>query len=112
MPRPEKKKYDRLVWFVLPLMVMCAPVANAIGDMILVCVVYGPDAYFKDGLRVMQHKPFTLSTGAVLSQELGGLGWFIDTAVWLGLVFLSMCILGAIYTRIKRWRRHQGKPAP
>ena len=112
MPGPEKKTYDRLVWFVPVLLFVCAPVANAIGDMVLVCAVYGPDAYFHHGLRVAKHKPFTLSTGAVLSKNLDVLGWVIDTALWLGLVLLSLTLLAGLYTHIKHWKRHRSKLAP
>ncbi|MDB6109045.1 MAG: hypothetical protein JWR69_795 [Pedosphaera sp.] len=65
------------------------PVANAVGDMLLICAVYGRDAYFKEGLRIVKHKPFTLSTGIVFSQKLDQLGWLLDTVLWLGFVFLT-----------------------
>ena len=77
MPNHDKKGYGRLGWLVVvPILLACAALGNFLGDMILICAVYGRQAYFEQGLRVVKHKPFTLSTGVVLSQHLDELGSF------------------------------------
>jgi len=76
-----------------------------IGDMVLICMHYGSDAYFEQGLRIAKHKPYTLSTGVVLSSNLSTLGWFVDTCLWIGLVAASMYLLGGVaslFTRMKQ----------
>ena len=106
MPKPDKTRYGRLVWFVPPIMLVCAAVGTVLGDMILICAVYGWQAYFEQGMRIVKHKPFTLSTGAVLSQHLNELGFLIDTVLWLGLTILFVWILTGVASVCRHAREH------
>lgn len=112
MPRPDKQKYRRLVWFVPPIALVCAAVGTFLGDMILVCAVYGREAYFEQGLRIVKHKPFTLSTGVVLSGHLNALGWLIDTALWLGLTVLCVWLLTRVADAFAHSREHSATALP
>jgi len=94
----DKLKYERFGWFVLPLAFVCTLPATVIGDMILICWVYGPDAYFKQGLRLIKHKPSTLSTGVVLSSGLDQLSFVIISVLWAGFIILGMYLLMGLYS--------------
>ncbi len=93
-------------------MLACAALGNFLGDMILICAVYGRQAYFEQGLRVVKHKPFTLSTGVILSQYLDELGFLIDAALWMGLTILSFWILTRMETAIRHARKHSTTATP
>ena len=104
MHTPDEKKWStRLIWFVPVVFIVCGALANIVGDMLFICMVYGPRSYFDEGLRIEKHKPYTLSTGAVLSSNLGSLGWFIDVVLWLGFVILIMYLLSGISAVFKRF---------
>jgi hypothetical protein len=112
MQRPAKKKYDRLIWFVPPVALLCGALGNVVGDMILICAVYGRAAYFEQGLRIEKHKPYTLSNGVVLSNNLDSLGWFINTVLWLGLTILSLYILAGLFSLFKRIKQRATASTP
>jgi len=92
MQTAGQKKSTRLIWFVPIVFIVCGALANIVGDMVFICMIYGPHAYFDDGLRIAKHKPYTFSTGTVLSTNLDFLGWFIDAILWLG--FVVLCTYG------------------
>jgi hypothetical protein len=102
MSTPEQKKNTRLIWFVPVAFIICGVLANVVGDMLFICMIYGPHAYFDEGLRIAKHKPYTLSTGAVLSTNLWSLGWFVDAILWLGFVILFMYALAGISAVFRR----------
>src|SRR5260221_9267365 len=108
MPKPDKQKIGRLVWFVPPIALVCAVLGNLVGDMILICAVYGREAYFDHGLRIVKHKPFTLSTGVVLSEHLNELGWLLSAILWLGLTILFVWILTRVFSAFGRGRENPG----
>jgi hypothetical protein len=112
MPKPEKNRYGRLGWFVPPIMLACAALGNVIGDMILICGVYGRQAYFEQGLRIVKHKPFTLSTGVVLSQHLDEIGWLIDVVLSLGLTILCVWVLTRAATAFRDGRERSTAATP
>lgn len=99
---PQGKKYKRLVWFIPPVALLCAAFGNFLGDMILICAIYGRAAYFDHGLRIAKHKPYTLSSGIVLSDYMDELGWLIDSTLWLGLTILFLYIISGIYSLFQR----------
>lgn len=105
MTATERKRNSRLVWFVPLAIILCSSLANFVGDMIFICFAYGPHAYFDQGVRIVKHKPYTLSTGAVLSDNLNFLGWFTDTVLWLGFVILFMYALVGVYEMFRRFPR-------
>jgi len=59
------------------------------------------------GLRIIKHKPFTLSTGVVLSEHLNELGWLLSTALWLGLTILFVWILARVFSAFGHGPEHQ-----
>jgi hypothetical protein len=111
MPKPDEQKIGRLVWFVPPIALVSAVLGNLVGDMILICAVYGPQAYFAQGLRIVKHKPFTLSTGVVLSEHLNEVGWLLSATLWLGLTILFVWILTRVFSAFGRGRDNP-RPAP
>jgi hypothetical protein len=76
-------------------------------DCVLVCWVYGRDAYFRDGVRVVSAKPTVFSTGASAPQLpnlITGFGAFIVTAFGLSLLLVSL--LRFYERRFKRSHSH------
>ena len=103
MPQTDKRQFNRrLVWCLPPVALVCAALGNFLGEMIFIFAVYGREAYFQRGLRIVKHKPFTLSTGIVLSNNLSFLCWLIDAVLWLVLIFLSMWILTGLVSMFPR----------
>lgn len=101
VPRPEKRKYEGLTWLAIVFIFLYMPISTALGDMILICVKYGSQAYFREGLRIVKHKPYTLSTGVTLSENLSFLGFLIGTGLWMLLVILSLAIACPLCIRVK-----------
>ena len=103
MSAPQQKKSTNSVWFLPVVVIVGGVLANFVGDMLFICILYGPHTYFGEGLRIAKHKPYTLSTGTVLSTNLASLGWFTDAVLWLGFVILFMYILKCVSRVLRRF---------
>jgi hypothetical protein len=57
MPRPDNKKYQSLSWLAIPIGIICFILARVFSEMILLSWLYGPRAYFHDGLHIAKYKP-------------------------------------------------------
>lgn len=74
-----------------------------IHDVLLVCWVYGRDAYFQRGMRVLPGKPIRFSDG-ILAPQLA------DMVTGLGLFFASTLGLSlALFLALRFYERHFGK---
>jgi hypothetical protein len=83
---PSKVTFKDFLIFFLAL--VCAPIAVAVSDLLVICIAYGSNAYFRDGLRIVKYKPVTLSTGVEVPDRYATLGWMIAIIVWFLFVFL------------------------
>lgn len=99
-PTNDRKK-EFPIWVTVVVVFTCGVAANFLGDVIFVCLVYGPDAFFKQGVYIAKHKPYTLSTGAVLSDNLSTIGWALNGIIWIGLVIVTMLILTRLLERLR-----------
>ena len=82
--------YFVISWMAF-LALMIKFVSWPIRDMLLVCWVYGKDAYFRDGIRVVSSKPTVFSTGAAAPQLpnlVTGFGVFFVTVFGLSLLLI------------------------
>ncbi|HKT87224.1 MAG TPA: hypothetical protein VJQ59_02225 [Candidatus Sulfotelmatobacter sp.] len=71
-----------------------------IRNVLLVCWVYGSDAYFHHGIRVLAGKPIRFSNGALapaLPDMITGLGFFFLTTLGLTLF---------VYAALRSYERH------
>lgn len=93
MERSLKKESQWRNFVVFASAFVWSPISFMLGDMIFICAVYGSDAYFEDGLRLVKHKPETLSTGVKLSANRGTLEFFIVMAVWFSLICLTKTVV-------------------
>ena len=84
--------YFTISWIAF-LAVVMRFVSWPLRDCLLVCWVYGSDAYFRDGVRVVSGKPTIFSTGASAPQLpnlVTGFGAFIVTAFGLSLLLVYL----------------------
>src|SRR5580765_7954349 len=91
-----------ITWSLLPIALIAGAISIPLGDMAFICLKYGQRAYVTEGLRFVKHKPYTLSTGEVLSQDVGSLAWLVSTAIWLLLIFatvIALTRLSALFSR-------------
>lgn len=93
MSKSETLKTEKTSWVTFCLAFVILPFATYLGDVILVCIAYGSDGYFKQGLRIIKHNPLTVSNGAKISPGLGLLGWAIVVFIWISVVFLAKGLL-------------------
>jgi hypothetical protein len=78
-----------------------------LGDMAFICLEYGHNAYFAEGLRFIKHKPFTLSTGVVISDNLATFAFLLSAAIWLALSFCTVALLiGSAFLLAAHSRSH------
>jgi len=76
-----------------------------IRNTVLVCWVYGTEAYFRDGIRVLPGKPIRFSNGALAPQLpdiVTGFGIFLITTLGLSV---------ALFFALRLYERHFLKPA-
>ena len=70
------------------------PLADKIGSMAFICVIYGKDAYFRECLRAVSLRPTVLSNGETLSIHLSNLRLWMTSVVllcmWLFVVFIVL----------------------
>ena len=100
-------RYPRwITWSVLPIFYVVGALSMPLGDMAFICLKYGHNAYFAEGLRFIKRKPFTLSTGVVLSQNLATLAMLLSTAIWLALSFCTVALLIGLHSLLRRHRVH------
>jgi hypothetical protein len=98
-------RYPRwITWSVLPILLGAGVISMSLGDMAFICLKYGHNAYFTEGLRFIRHKPFTLSTGVVISDNLATLAWLLSTAIWLALSVGAVGSLIGLSSLLRRLR--------
>jgi hypothetical protein len=81
-----------------------------IRDFALVCWVYGADAYYRRGIRVLPGKPIRFSTGElapVLADMVTGFGFFFVTV--LGLSLVLVLVLRTVDRSRPRSARYPGR---
>jgi hypothetical protein len=91
-----------ITWSVLPVLLVAGALSMPLGDMAFICLKYGHNAYFTEGLRFIKHKPFTLSTGVVISDNLATLAWLLSTAIWLALTIGVVALLISLSSLMRR----------
>jgi hypothetical protein len=64
--------------------------------MVFICLKYGRRAYFKEGLRFIKRKPYTLSNGVVFSQDQVLFLWLVSIVIWLALIIGTVAVLVAV----------------
>lgn len=101
MPAEHADKVGWIGWTTFAIGVIATGVSMYLGDVIFICLKYGRHAYFVEGLRFIKHKPYTLSTGEVLSQGVGSLIWLLSIAIWLTII-VSTAFLLIIASRLFR----------
>ena len=97
--------YFTISWIAF-LVVISKYVGWPLRNALLVCWVYGRDAYFRDGVRVVSGKPTKFSTGALVPQWpdlVTGFGEFIVIAFGLTLLLIFL---------LRFYERHFKKPDP
>jgi hypothetical protein len=98
-------RYPRwITWSVLPILFVAGALSMPLGDMAFICLKYGHNAYFAEGLRFIKHKPFTLSTGVVISENLATLAWLLSTVIWLALSIGAVGTLIGLSSFLRRVR--------
>src|SRR5690242_10279792 len=98
-------RYPRwITWSVLPILYVVGQLSMPLGDMAFICLKYGHNAYFAEGLRFIKHKPFTLSTGVVISNNLATLAGLLSAAIWLALSFCAVGLLIGLNSLLRRPR--------
>jgi len=95
-----------ITWSLLPILFVAGALSMTLGDMAFICLKYGHNAYFAEGLRFIKHKPFTLSTGVIISNNLATLAMLLDTAIWLGLSIGAVALLIGLDSLLRRLRLH------
>ena len=108
MSSREQRRVGWIGWSVLPISLVAGALSMTLGDMLFICLKYGHRAYFEEGLPIVKHKPYTLSTGVVLSQNLATFAWLTDTVIWLALVISAVGLLVWLSSLSRRFR---GQPA-
>lgn len=96
--RVFEDRWFQAVWAVFPFSMVLQgwPIRNVL----LVCWVYGSDAYFHHGIRVLAGKPIRFSNGALapaLLDMITGLGFFFLTTLGLTLF---------VYAALRSYERH------
>jgi hypothetical protein len=109
MTKQEKIDNKLATWTFLPCILICVPLAGAIAEFIFICIVYGRDAYLRDGLRIVKFKPYTLSTGVIISDNLGTLAWAIFVFVFFGMSCVTLKIAQVLYARVKRHNKSKDR---
>src|SRR5262245_8062108 len=101
-------RHFQIAWVAF-LAVILTLVSPRVRDAALVCWVYGSDAYFHEGIRVVQHKPTKFSNGdiaPVLPDLVAGFLVFAITA--FGLTLLLFLVLRC-YERIAKRASHRSQ---
>jgi hypothetical protein len=107
----EKKSYPGRSWLIGFSIFVYAPLGRVLGDMLFICAIYGREAYFDKGLYIIKHKPFTLSTGPVLSENLSTLCALLEAVIWISLVLLTVAVLDRLYPLVKSLTRRKNTTA-
>src|SRR4051794_24841010 len=88
------KRLFRRTWFALAWVVFLAVIVTRfwrVRDALLVWWVYGRDAYYRDGIRVLPGKPVRFTTGELAPQWpdiVTGFGFFVIVAFGLTLLLI------------------------
>lgn len=104
MSSTEQRRVGWIGWSVLPISLVAGALSMTLGDMLFICLKYGHRAYYEEGLRIVKHKPYTLSTGVVLSSNLATMAWLIDITIWLALVISAVGLLMRLSSLSRRFR--------
>ena len=95
-------------WVVLPVGFLAIVPSTYLGDMVYICLKYGRQTWFAEGLRFVKHKPCTLSTGVVLSQNQDFVVWLVSAIIWLALIVGTVAVLVAISNLFRKIRVRPG----
>jgi hypothetical protein len=99
----------QLAWIAF-LAVILTLVSPRVRDAALVCWVYGSDAYFHKGIRVVQHKPQTMFSNGEVAPVLPDLvtGFLTFALTAFGLTILLFLVLRC-YERIFKRASHRSQ---
>jgi hypothetical protein len=107
MPPNDTQPPRWIGWITLPIGMIAAGVSMILGDMLFICLKYGRHAYFDEGLRFIKHKPYTLSNGLELSQDMGSLVWIVSVAIWLAIIVGTVAVLVGISKLLRGVRKRR-----
>jgi hypothetical protein len=99
--RRRKGPYLSEVWYILAGVLLLVFVAWPIRNIGLVCWVYGTDAYFHKGIRVLPGKPTRFSNGELapnFPDFVTGMAAFVLTFACIALVVMASWRLYERYT--------------
>ncbi len=100
-PAPAQSNRDFLKHLSLPAILCTAlasfPIAAEIAGSLAILIVFGPHAYFAQGLRLVNWKKGTLSTGGVLASP-----WMFLTGIFtVAFMVFSLCVTNDLTGRLR-----------